>query len=433
MSISVKHVISVSGGKDSTATLLLALARCPADSIVPIFCDTGNEHDETYSYLSYLEQALGITITRLKADFTKQLTSMREFIARDTRTRREYDTKPVFKADGVTPVLKRDGRGNIVLNKKGKPVQKTIKVGGGRRVRWSNKAKRRALSVMYPSGNPFLDLCMWKGRFPSRRAQFCTEELKRNMAVGFQLELMEAGHRVISWQGVRRDESEERKNAKKFERVGRGLRICRPIVEWNAAQVFDLAAANSIQPNPLYLQSMTRVGCMPCINCNKGELRQIAARWPEHPERIAEWERIVGMCSIRGYSTFMADAHPAKDRRVVFAELNIWTRIKWSKTTRGGKQFNLLDEVENDGSGGCSSSYGLCESSDTFIHNTRVTESPTCVTFARPIPFHLGGGRMKRDAFAQTHRDRTAICHNPLTHGQPGEGLYLAKAFWSLQ
>ena len=40
----------------------------------------------------------------------------------------------------------------------------------GRKLRWSNKAKRRALAVMYPSGNPFLDLCMWKGRFPSRMA-----------------------------------------------------------------------------------------------------------------------------------------------------------------------------------------------------------------------------------------------------------------------
>lgn len=320
--MSTKHVISVSGGKDSTATLLLALERCPAGSVVPIFCDTGNEHEETYAYLSYLEQALGVTITRLKADFSEQLLRKRMFIARDVRTGRDKS---------------------------------------GRRLRWSNKAKRRALSVMYPSGNPFLDLCMWKGRFPSRKAQFCTEELKRNMAVGFQLDLMEAGHCVISWQGVRRDESHNRRNARKFERVGGRLRICRPIVDWTADQVFAFAAARNVQPNPLYLQGMGRVGCMPCINCNKAELRQIAARFPEHPVRIAEWERIVGMCSKHSFSTFMADAHPAADRRVVFADLNIWARIEWSKTSRGGKQFNLLDEVEHDGTGGCSSSYGLCD------------------------------------------------------------------------
>ena len=54
---------------------------------------------------------------------------------------------------------------------------------------------------------------------------------------------------------------------------------------------------------------------------------------------------------------FMADAHEAKDRRAIFADLNIWSRIEWSKTTRGGRQFDLLQpETE-----GCKSSYGLCE------------------------------------------------------------------------
>lgn len=360
------HVISLSGGKDSLATLLIALERCPRESIRVIFCDTGNEHQDTYDYLGYLEQALGIEVIRLKADFTERIAAKREFIARDVRHGRVYNTIPVFEPDGVTPVPKRDGRGNIVLNKKGKPVQKTVKVGGGRRVRWSNKAKRRALAALHPTGNPFLDLCMWKGRFPSRTAQFCTEELKRNPAVEFQMGLMEAGHRVISWQGVRRDESENRRNARLFERVGRGLWIFRPVVEWTAAQVFELARARGVQPNPLYLQGMSRVGCMPCINCNKGELRQIAARFPEHPARIAEWELIVSACSKRGGSTFMADAHPAPDRRVVFADLNIWARIEWSKTSRGGRQFNLLDEVEN-AEAGCSSSYGLCDQSEMEV------------------------------------------------------------------
>lgn len=226
-------------------------------------------------------------------------------------------------------------------------------------MRWSNKAKRRALSVMYPSGNPFLDLCMWKGRFPSRKAQFCTEELKRNMAVGFQLELMEAGHRVVSWQGVRRDESENRRHAKKVERVGRGLWIMRPIVEWTAEQALDIAQAKGIKSNPLYMQGMTRVGCMPCINVNKGELRAIALRFPQHPQRISDWERKVGMCAKRGFSTFIADAHAARDRRQVFADLNIWARIEWSKTTRGGRQFDLLQVL--DDAVACSSAYGLCE------------------------------------------------------------------------
>lgn len=204
-----------------------------------------------------------------------------------------------------------------------------------------------------------LDLCMWKGRFPSRKAQFCTEELKRNVAVEFQLGLMDAGHRVVSWQGVRRDESFNRRNAKKAERVGRNLWIFRPIVEWSAERVFAFAKSHRVNPNPLYMQGMTRVGCMPCINVNKAELREIALRFFGEIERVAGWELLVGNCSKRGASTFMCDAHGAKDRREVFADLNIWQRIEWAKTTRGGKQFDLLAQLDEPTA--CSSAYGLCE------------------------------------------------------------------------
>ncbi len=318
--MATKHVISVSGGKDSTAVLLLALERCPPDSVVPIFCDTGNEHQAVYDYLAYLEQALGVTINRLRADFTERFAVRRMFIARDCRTRRD----------------KR-----------------------GRKVRWTNKAKRRALAALHPSGNPFLDLCMLKGRFPSRKAQFCTEELKRNIAVEFQLGLQEQGHRVISWQGVRRDESEARRQAKLAERIGPGIWAFRPLVEWTAADVFAFAAARHIQPNPLYLQGSSRVGCMPCINCRKDELQQIALRWPEHPQRISDWEHLVGQCSKRGFSTFFTDGHNAQDRRQVFADLNVWSRIDWAKTTRSGRQYDLL--VGLDEPTACSSVYGLCE------------------------------------------------------------------------
>lgn len=364
--MSIKHAISVSGGKDSAATLLIALERFGRERVIPIFCDTGNEHEAVYAYLDYLEAALDIKIKRLRADFSEQIAAKRLFIARDQRTRREYDTAPVFDADG-NPVPKRDARGNIIMRKVRRngqetiePVQKTRKVGGGRRIRWSNKAKRRALAVLHPTGVPFLDLCLWKGRFPSRKAQFCTEELKRNIAVAFQLDLAEAGHTVVSWQGVRRDESLNRRNARLFERVGAGLYIFRPIVDWTAAQVFEFCAARGVKPNPLYLQGMGRVGCMPCINVNKAELREIAARFPGHLERIAEWERLVGDACKRGASTFLSDAHDAADPRTVFADLNIWARVEWSKTSRGGRQFDLLADAEEPTA--CASAYGLCES-----------------------------------------------------------------------
>lgn len=366
--MSTKHVISVSGGKDSSATLLLALERCPPDSVVPIFCDTGNEHAQVHEYLSYLEQALGVTIARLKAEFSDLIAAKRIFIARDQRTKREYSTEPVFEADGVTPVLKRNGRGEIVMHKVRRngvmviePMQKTRKVGGGRRVRWTNRAKRRALAALYPTGNPFLDLCMWKGRFPSRKAQFCTEELKRNMAVSFQIDLIDQGHKVISWQGVRRDESQNRRGAKLFERLGRGLYAFRPLVEWSAMDVFSYCREKGLQPNPLYKQGMGRVGCMPCINAGKDEIQEIAVRFPEHLQEKSRWEWLVSQASKRGFSTFFnkeLHAGPKTDRRIHESN-RIESVVVWANTGRGGRQRTFFSEFIEPMA--CSSAYGLCE------------------------------------------------------------------------
>lgn len=363
-SLGILHIVSCSTGKDSVAALLLAKARFGAHRVRGIICDTGNEHEFVWQHRDYLERETGIQIIILTASFANEIAQKRFFIARDVRNKREYATKPVFEADGKTPVWKRDGRGEIVLNKKGKPVQKTVKVGGGRRQRWTNKAKRRALANLHPSGNPFLDLCMWKGRFPSRKAQFCTEHLKRNMAVEYQLDLIDQGYVVVSWQGVRRDESEARKDAKSFEKLDDKLYVYRPIVDWTAKDTFDYAAAHGIEPNPLYKCGMGRVGCMPCINAGKDEIREIAIRFPWHIDKIAEWERRVLACSKRGGASFF----PAPSNKQIISnklahaqDNDIYAVVQWSKTSHGGRQFSLLTALEEAEPRTCASSYGLCE------------------------------------------------------------------------
>ena len=45
------HVVSMSGGKDSTATALVAMDM--GYDFVGAFADTGNEHEITYEYIEY--------------------------------------------------------------------------------------------------------------------------------------------------------------------------------------------------------------------------------------------------------------------------------------------------------------------------------------------------------------------------------------------
>ncbi len=303
----IVHVVSMSGGKDSTATALVCRELHDHMQIAYAFADTGNEHQITYDYLDYLQQRLGITILRLRRDFTAEIAHRRQWLQENGEAR------------GYTPA-----------------------------------AIERALSVLIPSGNPFLDLCMFKGRFPSRKAQFCTQFLKTEPLVEYQMGLVDDGFIVWSWQGIRADEGGRRAFAKPFEEIGGGMFINRPILRWKAADTFDAMHAAGVEPNPLYKLGMGRVGCMPCINANKSEVGEIALRFPEQIERIMEWERLVAAASKLEAASFFTNP----DREAHLNKRGIINIVEWSKTTRGGMQFDLLAPKE---SAACSSSYGLCE------------------------------------------------------------------------
>jgi hypothetical protein len=62
----VRHILSLSGGKDSTALAIYLRDRIP--DLEYVFCDTEKELPETYEYLDRLEAYLGKPIVRLKHD-----------------------------------------------------------------------------------------------------------------------------------------------------------------------------------------------------------------------------------------------------------------------------------------------------------------------------------------------------------------------------
>ena len=62
----VRHILSLSGGKDSTALAIYMRGRVPEMEYV--FCDTGEELPDTRQYLDKLEAFLGKRIVRLNPD-----------------------------------------------------------------------------------------------------------------------------------------------------------------------------------------------------------------------------------------------------------------------------------------------------------------------------------------------------------------------------
>ena len=66
MSKKVRHVLGLSGGKDSTALAIYLQNKIP--EMEYYFCDTGKELPETYEYLGRLQARLGIHINYLSAE-----------------------------------------------------------------------------------------------------------------------------------------------------------------------------------------------------------------------------------------------------------------------------------------------------------------------------------------------------------------------------
>jgi hypothetical protein len=104
----IRHIINLSGGKDSAALAIYLRDRIPV--IEYVFCDTKKELPETYEYLNRLEAYLGQPIVRLDnggRDFDHHLTLRRGFLPspRNRWCTEELKIKPLEIYAGCDQVL----------------------------------------------------------------------------------------------------------------------------------------------------------------------------------------------------------------------------------------------------------------------------------------------------------------------------------------
>lgn len=236
------NVVSVSGGKDSTATALLAIEQ-KTGNLEFVFADTGNESPKTYDYLEYLDGVLfersGKHITRLKADFSERIEKAIDMAE-------SLGEQPPFPA----------------------------------------------------TGNPFLDLSKHYGFFPTSQKRFCTGELKRDVIRRFLNPYLNSGYVITDWQGIRAEESKLR-----AEMTGRSLVLTTatggelwkylPIHSWKASDCFEYLRRQGVKANPLYEDGFSHVGCFPCVNWRMSELAILAEKYPERVKEISHWEHLV--------------------------------------------------------------------------------------------------------------------------------------------
>ena len=314
----MKRIVSVSGGKDSTALYLLAVERGkPFDAV---FADTGHEAQQTYDFIRDLpRRADGPPIRTVRADFADRLARQR----------------------AALPARWRE-----------------LGIGEDR--------IERALEALRPTGVPFVDLALSYGMFPRPIQKFCTKELK---VQPFQRQvyrpLLRGGHHVVSWQGIRAEESAVRRHMALRQIVsmdaGR-IHIVRPLLHWRLPDVMAYIGRRGLSVNPLYGDGFSRVGCFPCIHLGKSEIALLARRYPEAIDRIERWEALVSEVSRAGRAaTFFGGARdPTWDPS---QPTSIRRTVEWARTKRGGRQIALVETISRaqEHMGEACAESGLCE------------------------------------------------------------------------
>ena len=304
-------IASVSGGKDSTAMCLYFKEL--GIEFTPMFCDTGWESAETYTYLrDYLPGIIGeIKWVTTKVDLPEGL----EEIAQQYERRLGHYSAMVRQC-----------------------------------LHWSD--------------------------FPTRLRRWCTRKVKMEPAKKYFDSLDDEPINAV---GVRAAESKARSKMPEWEWQDQfDCETWRPLIDWSEQDVIDIHTRHGVMPNQQYLSmNATRVGCYPCIYASKKEIRAIADHSPERFDLLHDLELTITQLAknkakqkgknhndvFRGWFMNREDkpdlitgkrsGHPTPIRDV----------IKWAKTKRGGKQYELFMPPSRER--GCMR-WGLC---DTGVNN----------------------------------------------------------------
>ena len=266
-------IVSVSGGKDSTAMCLNLLEQgYTKNQFRRVFANTGWEHSGTYDYLDELEKTIG-KIERVQAVI--------EVKEEDQSFLQEIESE-IGQSNMIRTILK---------------------------------------NRMFPSGY----------------AKFCTRTLKLN-PLGDFFDSIEGD--MVNVVGIRKEESHARSKMEEWEwNEYFDCYTHRPLIDWTEKDVIDIHHRFNLAPNGLYLNGSHRVGCYPCIFSRKKEISIL----PEN--RIDLIQRVEKYLSEK------------KDKRVSFFKMGFIDDVyEWSKTTRGGVQFELFSTEERT----CVK-WGLCE------------------------------------------------------------------------
>lgn len=203
-----------------------------------------------------------------------------------------------------------------------------------------------------------------KASFPSRVRKWCTEHLKIKPFREWLDALRDrTGEDVRVLLGIRREESTKRRDPERTpEREWSEIYDCevvRPILDWSVADVAKEHHLAGIPMHPLYHLGAERVGCWPCVNAGKPELRLLGQLSPDRVEEIRKLELEIGPTMfVRDRRTekakLLATGATDEEAGPSVEPMPIDRVIEWANTSHGGRQITLYQPPS-----GCAR-WGVC-------------------------------------------------------------------------
>lgn len=332
----MKVVVSWSGGKDSHASLLLAVDKWGAKNIVAVFCDTGWENPLTYLHVVDIAKQLGVELIIIRSKKYKN------FIDLAQRKKRFPSTKARF----CTEELKTKPMIDWILEQ----TQHLYIIQGIRKDESADRSKMSKQCTYFKYYyEPYTDNIVKikalrkairkKGK-PTEKQAATLLKLRQRLSKG-KLDQKFHTYRkkeVFAWNKLYNADIE------------------RPIFDWTGLEVMSCIISHGQKPNQLYYMGRSRVGCDPCIMCRHSEVKAAVEFTPETIERLRAGEKEVGR------SFFPPTYIPKR-----FCSLKDKNGVKYPSVddviaylTGGEYQKELFVEQEKK-EHRCMSYYGICE------------------------------------------------------------------------
>lgn len=325
----MKVLVSYSGGKDSQAALIHSIKKYGVNNCEAVFCDTGHENPQTYQHIIETTNQLGVKLITLKSKKYNSLFDLAKKKGRFPSQSRRFCTLELK----VIPMI------DYVLSHN----ESLIIIEGIRKNESESRSKMEPECMYFRYYfEPYQTNLMIIESFHSLKTKPNKTQIKNYKKAKLRLE---RGFEDKKYHTYRKKEVFEyckKHDASKF----------RPIFTWTAEETLDYIKSNLQQPNPLYFQGFSRVGCFPCIMAKKSEIKLIIQNHPDQWQAIKDAELDANSTFFRAdYVPLFAQLHRSdKGHRITTAE-DVEKYL-----TANDTQLDLFEKPI-----GCMSVYNLCE------------------------------------------------------------------------